>query len=178
MVFVVAVVCCLALGLVGRAMAGPERWHTKVRSQIRPEAAEPTVSGFKLLFWWNWLVALIAVTVAVFAIDRIQLTDTELYDASTRAIDVLDGTTDEVTADRIEAEVENLVHADLAVEDVTSTNTEDRNLPNHYEITKETDGDDDPGDERKVCVEVTRIERRQDAGIWYSYTSVSHGKCS
>lgn len=175
MVFGVVVLCGLAVGLLGRALAGPERWYRKVRSQVRPDASEPTRSGYMLLFWWNWLVAVVALVVAGFGFDRIQLTETELYDASSRAAGVLDGTTGHVTAARLEAAIEDVVHAKVTAERITSDSTE-ADKPKRYEITKEMKSSDDVAT-AAACVEVSTHETKHDSGVWYSYLYLSHGKC-
>ncbi|WP_328991104.1 hypothetical protein OG394_33110 [Kribbella sp. NBC_01245] len=135
------------------------------------------MSGYKWLFWWNWLVAVIAVVIAGFGIDRIQLTDDELYDATQRAVRPLDGTSDLVTATRIEAAVEDLVDADLYVERISSDSAE-ADKPRLYEITRQMQSSDDDQAPAASCVEVSEIERKHDSGTYYSYISLFQGACS
>jgi hypothetical protein len=172
--FLVVLLCCLAAGVVWIALAGPERWHKKVRSQVRPGAPEPTESGYKLLFWRNWLVALIMVALAVVAVDHTIVSDAELYDAAERAVDSLDGTTGAVGPDRIEAVVETAVNTELLVREAESENSEPDD-PERYEIVKgETADDRKPA----VCVEIRRVGAGSESGVSHSYTSVSQGACT
>jgi len=176
---IVVVLCCLAAVLAVRALAGPERWHRRVRSQMHPEASEPTHSGYMLLFWRNWGAAVIAVIAVWVTVDHFRLSETELYDASARAVGALDGTSGVVTATRIEAAVEDIVHADLTIEEVTSDD-DGRDASSQYEITKKKQtSEDGPAAERvAMCIEVTSRELRYQSGVWYSYTSFSQGPCS
>ncbi|ADB29355.1 hypothetical protein Kfla_0228 [Kribbella flavida DSM 17836] len=176
MLYVVIVLCCLAAALVVRALAGPERWHQKVRSQIRPDVAAPTESGFRLLFWRNWAVAVIAVAIAVWGIDELQLSEEELHEAAVHAVATMDGTTDGVTQDRIRVAVEDLVPADLRVREIKSQTSEGE-VQSRYEITEASATDDDP-DRMAVCVKVSSIERQTRSGVFYSSTGTSPGPCT
>ncbi|MFC0623616.1 hypothetical protein [Kribbella deserti] len=173
--FLVIAVCCVAAGLVGRALAGPERWQKKVRAHVRPDAAEPTEDGYRWLFWWHWAVAALAVVVAVVGVDHVRLSEEELYEAAQRGVGSLDGTIGLVTSDRIDSAVSGLVYADLHVREISSS---DSKAPRRYEITpllSKGDYDDHP-DRIAVCVQA-RISEGTDAGFVYSYTSTSPGRC-
>lgn len=174
MTFFVVLLCCVTAGTIWVALAGPERWYKMVRSQLRPGAPAPTESGYKLLFWRNWLAALIMTALCVVAVDHRWLSDQELYDAAARAVDTLDGTTGEITSDRIEAVVESAVDAELFVLERGSTGSESSD-PERHEIIK-----GDGSEERKaaVCVEVRTVGANTQTAVSHSYTSVSEGPCT
>ena len=173
--FFVVLLCCLTAVAVWFALAGPERWHKAVRSQVRPGAPEPTQSGYRLLFWRNWLLAVVLIALAVVAIDRLWLSDAELKDAADRSLNALDGTTDEVTADRIESEVELAVDKDLFVRQLDRPDDADSTDGRPYEIVK--DDSDDEEAPAAVCVEVQRVGEGIDAVDRISYITVNAGPC-
>lgn len=177
MTFLVVLLCCLAAAVVGIALRGPERWHKRVRAQIRPGAPEPTESGYRLLFWRNWFVALVLVALAVVAIDGIRLSDTELREAADRAVNGLDGTTGQINSDTIEAVVESAVDRDLAVRELDRDEDAEATDPYRYEVVRgDSAADDVPAE---LCVEVQRVSAGGvDPVLKYSYVSVNPGACT
>lgn len=173
--FFVVLLCCLALAAVWIALAGPERWHQKVRAQVRPGGPAPTESGYRLLFWRNWLVAVVLIASAVVAVDRLWLSDAELKNAADRALKALDGTTDEVTADRIESEIELAVDKDLTVRQLDRDDDADSTDGYPYEIVKDDSADEEAP--AAVCVEVQRVGDGTDAVDRISYITVNTGPC-
>ncbi|WP_139977602.1 hypothetical protein [Nocardioides litoris] len=181
------ILCVVATAAVAELVHGTRRWHAHVTSQVRPDAAEPTETGYQRLAQRDLVVAVVALALAVPTTwDRLHTSDEELLQMVSDAVlaspaDGLDGNAirarvalatgrDDVRADYLE-DSDEADEADVADVAVTS----------EYEVrlASREGSREDHEDQPAVCVTVTEEASRDDVGRLLETTwSVSVSPCS
>jgi hypothetical protein len=169
MLFLAIVLCCLTLWCVFFSWSGPEVWHKK----MRPGAPEPTESGYRVLYWRNWLVTVLLVAASVVAIDHLWLSEAEFREAARRVVDSQDGAPG-VSADRIMGALELELGKDISVRSIETEDDDRTSETERFELIKSDDADD--ADAAAVCVEITTYG--SDSQQRFSSISFSTGRCS